>query len=93
MSHVAYQLIFVIAVTQLLDAATTIHALNNGAREVNTLMKALMDRFGVKLALALKGAAVVGLAIYLQDQIEALVIVASVYVLVIAWNLIQIRKL
>ena len=48
-------LTLLLAVTQLLDAYTTLVILKRGGRELNPLMRALFDEFGREETLLLKG--------------------------------------
>ena len=82
----------VVAVLQLADWYTTARVLSKGGVELNPIMKFLIDKLGVRLALPLKGLLVSFLALYTTDIITHVVIIV-VYLLVVLNNFLVLRKM
>ena len=78
----------------ILDALLTLYALRQGATEVNPLMRAAMRVMPPAVALvAVKGAYIVAVAIWLADVALWLPWLTAFFVAVCAWNVVQIRRL
>ena len=83
--------LLIFAALQVADSVLTVLVINGGGRELNPVMRWLMDRLGVAPALAVaKAAAIAYLA---WADIPALTIGACVlYAGVVAWNLKEYLK-
>lgn len=84
-------LIYVIAALQVADAATTLAILSGGGRELNPVVAFLIDLFGAETALIAKGSLIVWLCYGADVQSQCWVI--GIYVLVVVWNLYQLKKI
>jgi len=83
----AAALIFILLVLQVLDYHTTKTILDAGGRELNPLMRWLMDRVGVEEALTLKGTLVVVAAVlFFRESLLALVAMNVVCLAVVLFN-------
>lgn len=80
--------LILLALLQLGDWFTTRTILNNGGRELNPVVKFLIEKLGLDLALLLKGILVIVIA-YLAGPAVAWFGVA-LYTLVVGWNLTQL---
>ncbi len=77
----------------ILDALLTLYALRQGATEVNPLMRAAMRVMPPAVALvAVKGAYIVAVAVWLADVAPWLPWVTAFFVAVCAWNAVQILR-
>lgn len=88
-------LLIAIVLLQILDAWTTIQVLKAGGTELNAIMANMMRVMGRDLAVILLkfvAAAIAGV-LYWQHQQLALVVLTAFYILVVANNLIQMRRL
>jgi hypothetical protein len=78
----------------ILDALLTLYALRQGATEVNPLMRAAMRMMPPAVALvAVKGAYIVAVAVWLADVAPWLPLLTGVFAGVCAWNAAQIVRL
>lgn len=78
----------------ILDALLTLYALRQGATEVNPLMRAAMRMMPPAVALvAVKGAYIVAVAVWLADVAPWLPLLTGVFAAICAWNAVQIGKL
>ena len=78
----------------ILDALLTLYALRQGATEVNPLMRAAMRVMPPAVALvAVKGAYIVAVAVWLADVAPWLPLLTGVFAAICAWNAVQIGKL
>ena len=83
----AAALLFTLLVLQVLDYHTTKTILALGGKELNPLMRWLMDRVGIEEALTLKGTAVVIVAVLLfREHVLALVAMNVVMLAVVLFN-------
>ena len=78
----------------ILDALLTLYALRQGATEVNPLMRAAMRMMPPAVALvAVKGAYIVAVAVWLGEAAPWLPLLTGVFAGVCAWNAAQIVRL
>jgi hypothetical protein len=78
----------------IIDALLTLYALRQGATEVNPLMRAAMRMMPPAVALvAVKGAYIVAVAVWLADVAPWLPLLTGVFAGVCAWNAAQIVRL
>ena len=78
----------------ILDALLTLYALRQGATEVNPLMRAAMRVMPPAVALvAVKGAYIVAVAVWLAAVAPWLPLLTGVFAGVCAWNAAQIVRL
>ncbi len=78
----------------ILDALLTLYALRQGATEVNPLMRAAMRVMPPAVALvAVKGAYIVAVAVWMADVAPWLPLLTGVFAGVCAWNAVQILRL
>lgn len=78
----------------ILDALLTLYALRQGATEVNPLMRAAMRMMPPAVALvAVKGAYIVAVAVWLADVAPWMPLLTGVFAGVCAWNAAQIVRL
>jgi hypothetical protein len=86
-----YILTALVIVLQLIDMATTMHILGRGGYEANPVMDKLFKLVGVKAGLTIKVAWVSAIAlILLHYEPIGVVILALMYIAVVAWNLYQV---
>ena len=79
---------FAVALATFADLLTTVYLLRIGGHETNKPLAWLMGRVGTAPALILvKGSALVGVWIWLQEAVLYLPAVAGLYVALTAWNL------
>ena len=77
----------------ILDALLTLYALRQGATEVNPLMRAAMRVMPPAVALvAVKGAYIVAVAIWLGDIAPWLPWLTGLFAGICAWNVVQIVR-
>lgn len=77
----------------ILDALLTLYALRQGATEVNPLMRAAMRMMPPAVALvAVKGAYIVAVAVWLADVAPWLPLLTGVFAAICAWNAVQILR-
>ena len=77
----------------ILDALLTLYALRQGATEVNPLMRAAMRVMPPAVALvAVKGAYIVAVAVWLADVAPWLPLLTGVFAAICAWNAVQILR-
>lgn len=92
----AYELIALLIILQYLDGVTTYRLLQKGGRELNPLVAAVIDWFGVVGGLvAVKGAAVallVGLSFLSDAPWGWLALACVVYVGVVVNNYMELSK-
>ena len=75
------------------DALLTLYALRQGATEVNPLMRAAMRMMPPAVALvAVKGAYIVAVAVWLADVAPWLPLLTGVFAAICAWNAVQILR-
>lgn len=81
-------LVALLAITQALDAWTTLVILKRGGRELNPIMRAAFDEFGPETALLLKGVGVTLAGYWLAKAgaLWALGALVAFYAGVIAFN-------
>lgn len=78
----------------IIDALLTLYALKRGASEANPLMKLAMRVMPPAVALvAVKGAYIVAVAVWLADVAPWLPLLTGVFAGVCAWNAAQIVRL
>jgi hypothetical protein len=80
--------LLLLALLQIGDWLTTRTILNRGGRELNPIVRFLIEKLGLDLALLLKGTLVLVIA-WLTGPLVAWFGVA-LYVLVVGWNLTQL---
>jgi hypothetical protein len=86
-----YLAFLAIAITQLGDALTTIYGISvAGANEANGIMADFISRYGLKGFLYLKLFAIIFLGVSTFRRKYAPLIIASIYALVVVWNLLII---
>ena len=77
----------------ILDALLTLYALRQGATEVNPLRRAAMRVMPPAVALvAVKGAYIVAVAVWLADVAPWLPLLTGVFAAICAWNAVQILR-
>lgn len=88
-------LLIVFMILQVLDAWTTLRVLRAGGRELNALMASLMRAMGRERALIIMkvAGAAIGGALYWQHQQTALSILVFFYMIVVANNFLQMRRM
>lgn len=83
--------IALIAITQLLDAGTTAFGISQrGATEANGLMADFISKYGLRGFVMLKIFAIVFLGVSTFRRKYAPFVIATIYALVVVWNLIII---
>jgi hypothetical protein len=86
-------LIILIGALQIGDVLTTEKILGKGGTELNPVMNWLFTKFGMHNVLVTKALLIITLAIIASVIAPiALILIAVIYVGVVAWNLNQIRK-
>ena len=87
-------MIYILIVLQVLDAVSTVIALDGGGHEVNPILKKIMDKIGVIPALVLvKGAAVAFFWYYREVLPQPLVLLLCLgYIWLVVNNIRVIRK-
>lgn len=89
-----YHWLALFVAVNILDALLTLYALRQGATEVNPLMRAAMRMMPPAVALvAVKGAYIVAVAVWLADVAPWLPLLTGVFAGVCAWNAVQILRL
>lgn len=89
-----YHWLALFVAVNILDALLTLYALRQGATEVNPLMRAAMRMMPPAVALvAVKGAFIVAVAVWLADVAPWLPLLTGVFAGVCAWNAVQIVRL
>ena len=89
-----YHWLALFVAVNILDALLTLYALRQGATEVNPLMRAAMRMMPPAVALvAVKGAYIVAVAVWLADVAPWLPLLTGVFAGVCAWNAAQIVRL
>lgn len=88
-------LLIVFMILQVLDAWTTLRVLRAGGRELNALMASLMRTMGREHALIIMKfvSAAIGGALYWQHQRFALQLLVFFYLIVVANNFLQMRRM
>ena len=77
----------------ILDALLTLYAIHKGATEANPLMRAAMRMMPPAVALvAVKGAYIVAVAIWLGDIAPWLPWLTGLFAGICAWNVVQIVR-
>jgi hypothetical protein len=82
----------VLGALQIADWYTTVTILDGGGRELNPVMRKLMEWLGTEPALAIKGVLVIVCGAFLLPYPAALVLLVAVYAGVVAWNVWQMTK-
>ena len=89
-----YHWLALFVAVNIIDALLTLYALRQGATEVNPLMRAAMRMMPPAVALvAVKGAYIVAVAVWLADVAPWLPLLTGVFAGVCAWNAAQIVRL
>lgn len=89
-----YHWLALFVAVNILDALLTLYALRQGATEVNPLMRAAMRMMPPAVALvAVKGAYIVAVAVWLADVAPWLPWLTGLFAAVCAWNAVQIVRL
>ena len=77
----------------ILDALLTLYAMRKGATEANPVMRAAMRVMPPAVALvAVKGAYIVAVAVWLADVAPWLPLLTGVFAAICAWNAVQILR-
>lgn len=93
MEYLNYALFLILVALQAADAYTTWRVLRGGGRELNPVLRVLMDRIGIVPALAVvKLVAVLFVGLFLLEHAVILLGLIAVYVLVVWNNWQQLRK-
>lgn len=86
-------LIYILIALQVLDAVSTVIALDGGGHEVNPILKKIMDKIGVIPALVLvKGAAIAFFWYYQELLPDPLVLLLCLGYVWILYNNIQVIR-
>ena len=89
-----YHWLAVFVAVNILDALLTLYAMRKGATEANPVMRAAMRVMPPAVALvAVKGAYIVAVAVWLADVAPWLPLLTGVFAGVCAWNAAQIVRL
>lgn len=82
----------ILGALQILDWYTTVTILEQGGRELNPVVRRLMDALGVEPALAVKSVLVMVCGMWLLAYPAGLVLLVALYAGVVGWNLTQLKK-
>jgi hypothetical protein len=84
-------LLFLFSCLQLADAYTTYRILSTGGKEVNPVMRWLMDQIGIVQGLSLMKLLLIGLVVAAYNETLTFWLCVS-YTLVVGWNTYQLLK-
>ena len=82
----------ILGALQVVDWYTTVTLLDGGGRELNPVVRRLMDALGVEPALAVKSVLVMVCGMWLLAYPPWIILLVAIYVGVVGWNLAQLRK-
>lgn len=82
----------ILGALQVADWYTTVTILEQGGRELNPVVKRLMDALGVNAALFIKSGIAMGCGLVLLNYPPWIILLVAIYAGVVGWNLTQLRK-
>jgi hypothetical protein len=82
----------ILGALQMADWYTTVTILEQGGRELNPIVKRLMDALGVNAALFIKSGIAMGCGWVLLHYPPWIILLVAIYAGVVGWNLTQLRK-
>ena len=77
---------------QVADWWTTVTILDKGGKELNPVLKYLMDKLGVDVAMTIKSVIAMICGLVLLHYPPWIILLAAIYAGVVGWNLTQLKK-